>query len=51
MDVVFKSVDKLVISLDTIDISDLSVIASKQDSSSRAIINGRNISINNVTSN
>jgi len=50
-DVVFKGVNKLAVSLDAIDISNLSVITNKQNSGSRSIVNGRNISVDNVTCN
>jgi hypothetical protein len=42
-DVVFQRVDKLVICLNSIDISDLSVSSNKDNSSSKTIIDGWDI--------
>ena len=50
-DVILEGVDKLAIGLDTIDVSDMGTGPNKQDSSSGAIINSRDIGIDNITSN
>jgi hypothetical protein len=50
-DVVFQGIHKLFISLDPINVSDMSVASGEDNSSSRAIIYGRRVGINNVTGN
>jgi hypothetical protein len=50
-DVIFQGVDKLFVGLNAIDVSDLSVSANKDNSSSGTIIDGWDIRIDIVTGN
>jgi hypothetical protein len=50
-DVIFQGIDKLLVCFNTINISNLGVCTTKQDSGSRTVSNGRGVGVENITGN